>query len=251
MKMGIYRHFAQVYDMFMADVPYKQWAGYVDAAFRDYNVPTDGLVLDLACGTGTMAFLMAQKGYELIGVDASEDMLSEAQSKIHEKMPTKGILFLNQDMRELELYGTVDAAYCVCDSLNYILKEEELELVFRNVSLYLNPDGIFLFDMKTVSKYQQMGNNTYHDIMDESSYLWKNLYDTETSLNEYHVQFFVKGEETFSETHYQRGYSIEAVTEIVERSGLKILAVYDNYTNNPAGPDNERYTFICRNTAPM
>ena len=242
--MEIYRHFAQVYDVFMTDTPYKRWAGYIDAVFRDYNVPPDGLVLDLACGTGTMAFLMAQKGYELIGVDASEDMLSEAHGKMQENTPQKGVLFLNQDMKELELYGTVDAAYCVCDSLNYILKDEELEQVFKNVELYLNPGGVFVFDLKTIVKYRQMGNNTYHDITEKSSYLWKNFYDEETSINEYYVRFLIHGEEYFSETHLQRGYSVETVTRIARRAGLKVLAVYDNYTYDSFRPDSERYTFV-------
>ena len=244
--MDIYRHFSQVYDVFMDDIPYERWAGYIDEVFGSHGVPTGGLILDLACGTGTMAFLMAQKGYELIGVDLSANMLSEAYIKMQEK--GLHILFLNQDMRALDLYGTVDAAYCLCDSFNYMISEDDFEKALKNVSLYLNPGGVFVFDLKTESKYSQMGNNTYYDDIGDASYVWNNRYDTNTGINEYEVQFFLKcGMEslTFSEAHRQRSYNANTVEILMQRAGLEMVSVSDNYTQNQPHPDSERLTYVC------
>ena len=248
--MNVYRHFAQVYDAFMADIPYEQWAGYIDEVLRSYGVPPGGLVLDLACGTGTMAFLMVQNGYELIGVDVSADMLSEATAKMYEK--GLHILFLNQDMRALDLYGTVDAVYSSCDGLNYLLTEADFEKVLTNVALYLNPGGIFVFDLKTDSKYRQLGDNIYYDNIGIASYQWKNHYNPDTNINEYQVQFFFQQEGqdkesiSFLETHYQRAYSTEKVIDLVKKSGFKALSIFDNYAYNPARSDSERLTYVAR-----
>ncbi|MCL2399052.1 MAG: class I SAM-dependent methyltransferase [Defluviitaleaceae bacterium] len=245
--MDMYRHFSRVYDIFMDAVPYRQWAGYIDEMLQNHNVPSNSLLLDLGCGTGTVTFMMAQKGYELIGVDASADMLSEASAKMHKK--GYNILFLNQDILELDLYGTVDAAYSICDTLNYILTEEEFEKALKNVALYLNPGGIFIFDLKTDNKYRKLGSNTYHDIAgkyNNASYVWKNHYNPSTGINEYKVQFFLKGEENFLEVHRQRAYSTESVTLMAQKTGLQVLSIFDNYTCNPAPEDSERVTYLCR-----
>jgi len=245
--MDIYRHFSQVYNVFMDDTPYERWTGCIDEIFKSYGVPTGGLVLDLACGTGTMAFLMAQKGYELIGVDMSADMLSEAYVQMQEK--GLHILFLNQDMRTLDLYGTVDAAYSSCDSFNYMLTPDDFEKALKNVALYLNSDGVFIFDLKTESKYRELGDNTYYDDIDSASYIWKNTYNADTGINEYQVQFFSQqgGDSvTFTETHLQRSYSIETVTALAQQAGFEVVSVLDGYSYNAAHPDSERVTYICK-----
>ena len=236
--MNIYRHFAGVYDTFMTDMPYKHWAGYIDEVFRLGGVPNNGLVLDLACGTGTMAFLMSQKGYDIIGVDASEDMLSEAYSKNYDRLP----LFLKQDMRTLDLYGTIDAAYSSCDGMNYLLTEDDFLQTLKRVALFLNPGGIFVFDLKTEYKYKSLGNGTYQDSVEDASYIWKNNYNPTTCINEYKVHFFV-GKQDFLETHLQRAYSEEVVKSLVKKAGMQLLNITDGYTNNPAKKDSERITF--------
>jgi len=236
--MNIYRHFAGVYDAFMTDMPYKHWAGYIDEVFHLYGVPKNGLVLDLACGTGTMAFLMSQKGYDIIGVDASEDMLSEAYSKEYNKTP----LFLKQDMRTLDLYGTIDAAYSSCDGMNYLLTEDDFLQTLKRVALFLNPGGVFVFDLKMEHRYKLLGNGTYFDEAEGASYIWKNSYNPATCINEYKVHFFV-GEQDFKETHLQRAYSNDFVKNLVKKAGMKTLNITDNYTNSPAKEDSERITF--------
>lgn len=245
--MDMYKNFSRVYDIFMDTIPYRQWSAYIDEMLQSHGVPSKGLLLDIGCGTGTISFLMAQKGYELIGIDSSEDMLSEAYDKMHDKGHT--ILFLHQNILNLDLYGTVDAAYSVCDTFNYILTEEDFEKALKNVALYLNPGGIFIFDLKTHYKYQNLGSNTYHDTsgrFNSASYIWKNHYDPSTGINEYRVQFFVKGEESFSEIHRQKAYATKTVETIASKAGLEVVETFDNYTCNPPSKTSDRITYLCR-----
>lgn len=242
-----YRNFAGVYDTFMDDVPYKQWAGHIDKVLGQFGIPKGAILLDIACGTGTMAFLMAQKGYELIGTDKSSDMLSEAYSKRSGGgVDENGILFLNQDILELDLYGTVDAAYSTCDSLNYLLTEEELAKALANVSLFLNPNGVFIFDLKTENKYRQMGDNTYNDIAGDASYIWKNQYNPDTRINEYRIHFLIEGGPNFWEVHRQRAFGMAEVKQAAQKAGLTVESVTDGYTDSPARADSERVVYVCK-----
>jgi len=240
--MDVYRHFARVYDAFMDGIPYGQWAGYIDEILRCHGLSQGSLILDLGCGTGTMALLMAQKGYEVIGVDASEDMLSEAYAKMQEK--GLQILLLNQDIQKLDLYGTVDAAYSTCDVINYILTEEGFAKLLKNVALYLNMGGVFIFDLKTDSKYRQLGSNTYRDSVGEVSYVWENHYDTSTCINEYRCQFTVKNEGIFTEFHSQRAYSTETVAALAQQAGLQVISIFSYDMDMPVTPESERVTYV-------
>ena len=151
--MEAYGEFARVYDLFMDNIDYEKWADYIQKHLEEQGI-RDGLVLELGCGTGTMTGLLAQKGYDMIGVDNSEEMLAEAMEK---KMESgQDILYLLQDMQEFELYGTVRAVVSVCDSLNYLTEKEDLLQVFRLVNNYLDPGGVFLFDMNTIHKYRDI-----------------------------------------------------------------------------------------------
>ena len=190
--MEAYGKFAQVYDLFMDNVDYEKWADYIEKHLKDQGIE-EGLVLDLGCGTGAMTGLLAQKGYDMIGVDKSEEMLAEAMKKKTES--GMDILYLLQDMQEFELYGTVRAVVSVCDSLNYITEKEELLEVFRLVNNYLDPKGIFLFDMNTVHKYRDiLGDTTIAENRDEGSFIWENSYDPEEKINVYMTgSIFAKG----------------------------------------------------------
>ena len=146
-----YGEFARVYDMFQDNVDYQTWGQWLKQQLAAQGI-TDGLVLDLGCGTGTMTEILAEAGYDMIGVDNSGEMLAEAMEKRVES--GHDILYLLQDMQEFELYGTVRAVVSVCDSLNYITEEEELEHVFALVNNYLDPQGIFLFDMNRTNNWK-------------------------------------------------------------------------------------------------
>ena len=204
--MEAYGEFARVYDIFQDNVDYDSWAGYLKDTLREYGI-SDGLILELGCGTGTMTELLAASGYDMIGVDNSEEMLAEAM----QKRETSGhdILYLLQDMQEFELYGTVRAVISVCDSLNYLTEEQDLEHVFELVNNYLDPGGLFIFDMNTVYKYQEMiGDSTIAENREEGSFIWENTYDEESGINEYALTLFLPDTdgryEKVEEVHYPR-----------------------------------------------
>ena len=244
--MDSYRDFAQVYDMFMDNVDYRAWSGYLTERMREQGI-ADGLVLDLGCGTGTMTELLADAGYDMIGVDNSEEMLAEAMEKRVES--GHEILYLLQDMQEFELYGTVRAIISVCDCLNYLTEEEDLLSVFRLANNYLDPAGTFIFDMNTVYKYQEiLGDQTIAENREDGSFIWENSYDPDTEINVYGLTLFLPREdglyEKSEEEHYQRAYPLEKIKELIEKSGLRLLAVYEAYTLDEPGEESQRLTFI-------
>ena len=246
--MDAYTSFAEVYDMFMDNIPYEDWCGYLTSLLKEYGI-NDGLVLDLGCGTGTLTELLAKEGYDMIGVDVSEDMLQEAIEKRAESgLP---ILYLLQDMREFELYGTVRAVVSICDSLNYILDYDDLAHVFSLVNNYLDPKGIFIFDMNTVYKYrEQLGEQTIAENREESSFIWENYYDPEEEINEYDLTIFVQEEgdtfHRFTETHLQRGYTVGQMRTLVEQAGLKILEIMDSDTGEAVSETSERVYIVAK-----
>ena len=263
--MEAYTSFASVYDTFMDNVPYGEWGGYIYTLLCRYGVKS-GIVLDLGCGTGTMTEILAGYGYDMIGVDNSEDMLELAM----EKRIASGhdILYLLQDMREFELYGTVRAVVSVCDSVNYITEPEELAGVFRLVNNYLDPGGIFLFDFNTEYKYREvMGDCTIAEDRGPCSFIWDNCYYEEERINEYDLTLFIRegtapgqnegAEEDdteengalyrkYTETHFQRGYTLEEIRELLSSAGLIFQAAYDMDTREAAGEKSERVCVIAR-----
>ena len=246
--MQSYGEFAKVYDIFMDTCNYEDLAGYIRERLIEDGI-MDGLVLELGCGTGTMTELLSAAGYEMIGVDNSEEMLAEAM----EKRIASGhdILYLLQDMQEFELYGTVRAVVSVCDSLNYIMEEEELRRVFSLVNNYLDPGGLFIFDMNTVYKYQELlGDTTIAENREEGSFIWENSYDPDTGVNVYELALFLPREdglyEKCEEVHYQRAYPCEVICRLLAEAGLELLGIYDAYTLNSPAADSGRLTFIAR-----
>lgn len=246
--MEAYTGFAAVYDMFMDNIPYEEWCEYLTGLLKEYGVE-DGLVLDLGCGTGSLTELLADKGYDMIGIDYSEEMLEFAMEKKYES--EKDILYLCQDMREFELYGTVAAVVSICDCMNYITEPEDLTEVFRLVNNYLDPGGIFIFDLNTEYKYSEvMGDCTIAEDREDSSFIWENQYEPEEKINIYDLSIFVKEEENlyrkYHETHYQRAYSLEEVKAAIEESGMEFLTAYDAFTKNAPKSDSERIYVVAR-----
>lgn len=254
--MEIYTNFASVYDQFMDNVPYVEWAEYLHTLMEEYQV-RDGIVLDLGCGTGTMTELLAGYGYDMIGVDCSEEMLDVAMHKRGES--GHDILYLLQDMREFELYGTVRAVVSICDSINYITEIEDLEQVFRLVNNYLDPGGIFIFDFNTEYKYREIiGNRTIAEDREESSFIWENYYDEEEMVNEYDLTLFIKedcgqsranGEDLFRrfrENHFQRAYTLETIRAVLCNAGMEYVLAYDAFTRVPPHEKSERVYVVAR-----
>lgn len=246
--MEAYGDFAKVYDMFMDNIPYEEWCTYLTELLREYNIE-EGLVLELGCGTGSMTQLLAARGYDMIGIDNAPQMLQKAIEKREEQ--GSSILYLLQDMREFELYGTVGAVVSVCDSINYITDEEDLVEVFRLVNNYLDPGGIFIFDLNTVYKYENLlGDKTIAEDREEGSFIWENDYDKETGLNTYHLALFIPcGEGMYrkeEELHYQQAYSLDEIIEMLKEAGMEYLCAYDAFTHEPPREDSERIYVIAK-----
>lgn len=246
--MEAYTGFAAVYDMFMDNIPYEEWSRYLISLLKEYGAE-DGLVLDLGCGTGSITELLAAAGYDMIGVDLSEEMLQIAMEKKYES--GHDILYLRQDMREFELYGTVRAVVSICDSMNYILEQDDLVKVFSLVNNYLDPGGIFIFDLNTEYKYKTLlGNSTIAEDREESSFIWENTYDEEARINEYDLSLFIREEgelyRKYEETHYQKAYRLEEIKEALRKAGMEFVTVYNAFTREAPGSDSERMYVIAR-----
>ncbi len=229
-----------------------RFGGETDAGMSDPETllaSERNLVLDLGCGTGTLAELLCQKGYDMIGVDNSPQMLEIAMEKREES--GSGILYLLQDMRELELYSTVGTVLSVCDSLNYLLEEKELLQVFRLVDNYLYPGGLFLFDFNTVYKYSQViGDAVIAENREDCSFIWENYYHEEEEINEYDLTVFVQEEgdrfRRFTENHFQRGYTPETMRRLVEQAGMRLLRLLDADTLGEVTDRSERVYVLAR-----
>ena len=215
-------------------------------ADREYNIK-DGLVADLGCGTGKLTEILSAAGYDMIGIDNSDEMLNIAMEN---KSPKSNTLYLNQDMREIELYGTVKAIISICDSMNYMTTKEDLLTVFKLANNYLDPKGIFIFDMNTEYKYKNIGDETIAENRDEGSFIWENYYYPEEMINEYDLTLFIKNPsdsyDKFVENHIQRAYSLETIKELIKEAGMDFVASYDAFTKNPVRSDSERIYIIAR-----
>jgi len=248
--MEPYTSFASVYDMFMDNIPYDQWADYVDGLLKKYGIH-GGLLLELGCGTGSMTRRLSNKGYDVIGIDSSEEMLAIARDKTEDS----SILYLCQDMREFELYGTVAAVVSVCDSMNYILSEEDLIKTFRLVNNYLDPKGLFIFDLDTEYAYKDIiGDKTIAENREEGSFIWENTYYEEEKINQIDLTLFIPTEDSSSnklfikeeETHYRRAYSIDTIKRLIEEAGMEWVTAFHTLSEEAPRKDSERIYVIAR-----
>lgn len=276
---GMYTGFAEVYDTFMDNVPYEKWCDFICEQLKKYDIlpyeekdikpHTDkeeyernlriekGTILDLGCGTGTLTRLLAQKGYDMIGIDLSEEMLQIACEK-----DTAQSMYLCQDMRAFELFSTVGAVVCVCDSINYLLEEKDIVRTFSLVNNYLFPNGVFLFDFNTVHKYRDViGDTTIAENREECSFIWDNYYHADKQMNEYDLTIFVRDEDEedvtegeneavpfwrLRETHIQRGYTLDTMKDLVRQAGLVFVEAMDADTLGEVNDQSERVYVIAR-----
>ena len=269
--MQAYSDFAGVSDELMDNVPYESWCENIAALIDRYGISRPvgegrpggegisetenllaserDLVLDLGCGTGTLTQMLHKKGYDMIGVDNSPEMLGVAMEKSAES--GGGILYLLQDMRELELYSTVGTVLSVCDSLNYLLEEKDLLQVFRLVNNYLYPGGLFLFDFNTVYKYSQViGDAVIAENREDCSFIWENYYHEQEEINEYDLTVFVQEEgehfRRFVENHLQRGYTPQTMCGLVEQAGMQVIRLLDADTLGEVTDQSQRVYVLAR-----
>ncbi|MGN0571636.1 MAG: class I SAM-dependent DNA methyltransferase [Candidatus Fimenecus sp.] len=245
-----YEVFADFYDTLTGNVQYTAMVNSICSLLTRYE-RNRGLLLDLGCGTGTLSVLLSKAGYEVVGADISPDMLAVAQEKAF--AAGANILFLCQDMTRLDLYGTVDAAVCTLDALNHLPSRAAIEETLNRVSLFLNPNGVFIFDINTLYKHREvLGNNTFVYDTDEVYCVWQNELRADGRTVDIALDFFVpvrenellfeRAGEEFSECAYTR----EAWEEMLKNAGFTVLGVFDGYTENPLTDTSERAVYVVR-----
>ena len=269
--MNTYRGFAAAYDSFMDDVPYDEWAGNLLGILKKYNI-SGGTIVELGCGTGKMTARLAEAGYSMIGIDLSEEMLEIAEDQLHEDAESTGkymidgpeddaggltaenrrIIYTCQDMRDFSIFGEADAVISVCDSMNYLIEEDDLRRTLDCAYEALRPGGLMVFDMKTEACYMEMGDDTYTDSRDQGLLIWANEYDAVSRINSYDIELFWKDEEDlgqdgyhrYFEQHFQRAYSVETVGRLMEETGLELLEVLDADTMGTYDEESLRLYYV-------
>ncbi|MCD8048155.1 MAG: class I SAM-dependent methyltransferase [Clostridia bacterium] len=239
----MYEDFAHLYDALQTDVPYDKYAEYYEEAIERFG-GKKGLCLDLGCGTGSLTLCMEERGFDMIGVDSSVEMLNAAREK------GGSILYLNQDMRSFELYGTVGTVVSSLDCMNYVTDLDDLTKVFTLVNNYLDPKGLFIFDMNSEYKLKYvLGDNTYVSDGEDIFYSWQNSFDARSRICTFYLTFFEKAGDMyrrFDEEHYERAYSVEEVKGALEKAGLEFVGAFDDLSFDAANKESERIFYIAR-----
>ena len=245
-----YEAIARVYDKLNAEIDYGAWADFFEKCFDRFLSERPGLVLDLACGTGRMTRTLSERGYDMIGVDGSDAMLNEAYTQ-----GGANILYLLQDMREFELYGTVGAVVCCLDSINYLLSEDDVKKTFAGVHNYLDPDGIFIFDMNTPYKFENIYGDMSYILEDEGEdgavfCGWQNYYDKDSGICDFYLSLFEENEDgsydRADEHQRERCYGLDTVKKLLEQSGFELLGVYSDYDFSECAGNTERWYIAAR-----
>lgn len=245
--MSRYGAFAEYYDSLTSNVSYEAAAEYV-ADILNENGIKEGILLDLACGTGTMSVEMAKRGYDVIGIDNSPEMLSEAREKAYEA--GEDILFLCQDMCDIDLYGTVECTLCLLDSLNHLESEEELLAAFKGVSLFTVPGGVFIFDVNTQYKHKYvLGDNTFVYDNEDVYCVWQNEYDDESGTVEIFLDFFEEEDGLYrrsSEYFTERAFSDETIRRLLKEAGFTDIKAYGELSKDAPSEKAERVFYVAR-----
>ena len=243
--MATYDVFARYYDALTTNVDYGARAAYFNSLIKEY-IGEQCMLLDLACGTGRLSVEMAKLGHVAIGVDASPEMLSVAMQRAYEA--GVDILFLNQAMTSLDLYGDIDVALCVLDSLNHLPDVKALDRTAERVALFLRPGGLFIFDLNTPYKHREvLADNCYVYETGEVYCVWQN--ETRGDATRITLDFFVPagtGYNRYTEQFDERAFEDEAVREVMERAGLEVLAIYDEDSRRPPRSNSERLIYLTR-----
>lgn len=251
--MSSYTFLAECYDEFTQDVKYSRWADYLIGLFEKFG-DADGThqVLDLACGTGSLSVILAERGYEVIGTDASEEMLAAAQEKAWEVSGTPP-MFLHQRMEELDLYGTVDAAVCCLDSLNYLTSTAALELAFSRLRYFVRPGGLFIFDVNTDAKFRRLDGQIFLRESEDYFCTWSAEYDIDARLCAFYYDIFKSFEgdlwERSQEEHTERAHSREEIKTALEKASFALEAVFGELSENSPTEDEQRIFFVARRNA--
>ncbi|MBO6141621.1 MAG: class I SAM-dependent methyltransferase [Ruminococcus sp.] len=243
-----YSQFAYFYDILQSDVGYEGIACFIDKQVRRFGGRRE-ILLDMACGTGTLAECFAKMGYDVIGTDSSNEMLSAALDKEYESgLP---IQYLNQSMTELDMFGTIDVTVCTLDSINHLASLDEISTAFEKVSLFAFPDGMFIFDVNTPYKHRAvLADNTYIYDIDEVYCIWQNEYNESDGSVEINLDFFELGEdgkyERFGESFKEIAFDDKTIRGLLDKAGFEVLDSFDDYTDTPVSEKTQRIVYVCR-----
>ncbi len=242
-----YDDFSHYYDLLTDNVEYKKRADYFCRLLSMCGT-NEGILLDLGCGTGNMSFEMAEKGFDVIGVDSSIGMLNVAQQKMFET--GRHILLLNQNMQEIDLYGTIDCAVCVLDGINHLDGADDVKKTFEKVSLFMNKGGAFAFDVNTIYKHKNiLGDNAFVFEPDGVFCAWQNSYNPDDNSVEISLDFFEEEDGVYyraSENFTEKAYELDDIKLWLEESGFEVVGIYDDMTTEDVKPDSERAVFLAR-----
>lgn len=248
--MNDYKAFAYLYDGLTLDVDYHKLADYINKIFVKFS-KNPKLVLDLGCGTGSLSVIMSEQGREVIGLDNSVECLSVAREKAEKS--GQNILFINQDMADFELYGTVDAIVSTMDCVNHLLYKNDVKRLLRLAYNYLNPGGIFVFDINSFYKIENiLANNVFCQETDNVFYTWENFYDKKSKICDFYLTFFVKDGEKYTkltETHSERAYKTEEIITMATDAGFKVSGVFGEFGFKKPKNKEERIFFVLQKNA--
>ncbi len=243
---------SEYYDRINSHVDYGAWCDFLERLFDCYAKEKPSLVLDLGCGTGVITLELARRGYDMTGIDLSPEMLDEARERAYED-EISDVLWLCQDMREFELYGTVDAVIATCDAVNYLLNARDLDKCFSLVHNYLIPDGIFVFDISSRAKFERMYKGDIIIENDDVYCGWQSVYNEKTHVADFYLSYFsTEGDDGLyvrrDEHQRQKAWSVRSVKQALARCGFELLCVTDSYTGKPITGETEedRIYFVCR-----
>ncbi len=242
--MESYSDFAYIYDMLTRDVEYEKRADYIQELISLHTNIKPELIADIGCGTGTMCNILSKRGYDMIGIDGSSSMLNVAKEKSDDS-----ILYLNQEMTEFELYGTVDVILSMLDCVNYLTDEGAVEKFFSLAYNYLNPDGLLIFDINSLYKFENvLSDNIFNFEDDKIFYSWENDFDGK--ICEFYLNFFVEDKDgtyqRITEQHFERAYSVEYLSTALENAGLKVVGVYGDMSKKSPSLDEERIYLVAK-----
>ncbi len=242
-----YSAIAECYDALNSHIDYESFADFLNNEIRAGGIPDGSLVLDLACGTGNITLPLLKRGYDMIGVDLSGEMLNIARSK----RDGDKVLWLCQDMRSFELYGTVGAVVCCLDSINYLTSRGGVDKCFSLVHNYLDPNGIFIFDINTPYKFEQVYGNNHYILEDDGIYCgWQNYYDKSSGLCDFELSFFYENDDgtytRLDEAQTERCYSLKTIANLLCKNGFEIIKVVSDFDGRPVRDTDERAYFVCR-----
>lgn len=248
--MSGYGGFARFYDRLTANVRYDVIADAV-VRYTERFGGRRGILLDAACGTGSLCEELSRRGFDVIGTDSSDMMLGEALDKKFDS--GLDIQYLRQDMTELDMYGTIDVTVCTLDSVNHLPDREAVSKFFERVSLFAYPDGLFIFDVNTLHKHRDiLAQNAYTFDMDGFFCAWQNQFNEEDGSVEIFLDIFEELEdgryERISESFAERVWSDEEIVGMLGNSGMEVLARYDDYTDEPLGGMSERAVYVAKKT---